>query len=585
MKWPSINIFELLLIVISYVLAAEIGHLLSIPPGNVTPLWPPAGIALAFTLIYGSRIWPAILLSAFIGTLISFPVISGFTLFAVLLISLGVTAEALIGAYFMKRFAGTLNPINSIYSVFIFMVFATLAASLFGASIGTSSLWLFGLVPASQYGVTWLTWLLGDFSGCVSVASTLLVWITYRRQTLVKERLVELVILLSCVIVLSLFIFSQFNQLAFMLIPFIIWTVFRLGPHWSTVQCLIISLIATYFISKGDYIFGGKNINQSMLLFQSFLVILFTLDLALSALIESLYKANDILEEKVIERTADLHSALEELKHKEAQLLQSEKMSSLGMLTAGIAHEINNPINFVSSSIEPLQKDIEDVLTILDKYSHIEQGNAREELARIEEVREELDIESTLNEIPQLLAGIKDGAKRTAAIVKDLRVFSRLDEDHLKKVNIHEGLDAMLVLMDHRFKDKVELQTDFGDIPEIDCYPGKINQAFLSVFNNAIESIKENGIVTIKTFRKDENTIAISIKDTGKGMSPEIKKKIFDPFFTTKPIGAGTGLGLTITYTIIQEHSGSIEVKSEPDRGSEIIITLPIVQPTSGSIG
>lgn len=577
MKWLNVSIFKFLCIILAYTLAAILGHKLSIPPGNVTPLWPPSGIALASTLILGYRIWPALLIAGFFSTLISFPHIATTTFFASFAISIGIVVEALLGAYFLKKFAKTINPIDSIYSVFVFMFLSCFIASAAGATIGTTSLMLFGIIPFTNYFWTWTTWMLGDFSGCVSIASTILIWKEFKKKSFARERVLELVAILASVLFLSFFIFADHNQLPFTLIPIIIWAVIRLGPHWSAPLCLLISLIATINISKGYFIFGGTTLNESMLLFQTFLIVLFSIDLTLSALLENLYKANQVLETRVKERTADLYATLETLKRKEAQLLQSEKMSSLGVLTAGIAHEINNPINFVFSSIQPLGNDIDDVLNILDKYYHLaEKTSSKEDLTEINELKNKLEIDTVLKEIPKLILGIKEGAKRTAAIVKDLRLFSRLDETQLKKIKVQEGLEAMLTLMHHKYKEKITIQTDYGNIPEIECYPGKINQAFLSIFNNALESIQEKGTVTIKTYRVDEKHIAVSIKDTGKGMTKEITSKIFDPFFTTQPIGAGIGLGLTITYAIIEEHIGTIEVKSEPGVGSEFIVTLPI---------
>ncbi|MBA2369079.1 MAG: MASE1 domain-containing protein [Candidatus Protochlamydia sp.] len=577
MKLPNISILNFSLVFLAYTLAAIGGHMLSIPPGNVTPLWPPSGIALASMLIIGYRIWPALLIAGFISTLIAFPLITAGTLFGSLIISFGIVIEAFLGAFFLKKLTKTINPINSIDTVFIFMFLSCFVASAVGATIGTKSLMLFQIIPLADHLWTWTTWLLGDFSGCVSVGSTILIWKAFKKQSLARERLLELIILLATVTALSFFIFTGHNQLPFTIIPFIIWAVIRLGPHWGAGLCLLVSLIATFNISKGYFIFGGSTLNESMLLFQTFVIVLFLIDLTLSALLENLYKANRVLETRVQERTADLYSTLETLKRKEAQLLQSEKMSSLGVLTAGIAHEINNPINFVFSSIQPLGKDIDDVLNVLDKYTHLdEQTDNKEAFAEIDALKKELEIDTTLKEIPQLIKGIKEGATRTAAIVKDLRLFSRLDESQLKKANVQEGLEAMLMLMHHQLKDRIALKKDYGEIPEIDCFPGKINQAFLGIFTNAIEAIQGKGTITIKTYRVDEKNIAVSIKDTGKGIPLEIINKIFDPFFTTQPIGSGIGLGLTITYSIIEEHNGSIDVKSEPGVGSEFIVTLPI---------
>jgi signal transduction histidine kinase len=189
-------------------------------------------------------------------------------------------------------------------------------------------------------------------------------------------------------------------------------------------------------------------------------------------------------------------------------------------------------------------------------------------------------MEYTINETKSLLQGIQDGAQRTATIVKDLKSFSRLDENTMKKSDLHEGIDSTLSLLQYKYKDKINVIKEYGDIPDIDCDPGKINQVFMNIISNAIDAFPDHGKndeIRIKT-KKVEDTIQISIEDNGLGISHENVKKIFDPFFTTKDVGKGTGLGLSISSSIISDHHGTIDVKSEPGKGSIFTITLPITQ-------
>lgn len=295
------------------------------------------------------------------------------------------------------------------------------------------------------------------------------------------------------------------------------------------------------------------------------------------------------LEKKVNERTealqetnANLNNALINLKNAQSQLVDAEKMAALGQLTAGIAHEINNPINFVTSNIKPLQLDIADLKEIIERYEKIDYAeNVAEQVKEIDAFKKQIDLEFINNEIESLLTGITDGAKRTAEIIRSLRNFSRLDEDDLKPIDVNEGLQSTLVLVKNTMPDNLKVVRDFKVLPKIECLPGKINQVFMNLISNAIQAIRSNGkereeeFLTISTWYENDH-VKISILDTGTGMTDEVKHKMFEPFFTTKEVGEGTGLGLSIVFSIIEKHKGHIDVLSEVGQGTEFIITLPV---------
>jgi signal transduction histidine kinase len=298
---------------------------------------------------------------------------------------------------------------------------------------------------------------------------------------------------------------------------------------------------------------------------------------------------NILLEQKVDERThelnevnTDLNTAMTKLKDAQTQLVDAEKMASLGQLTAGVAHEINNPINFVSSNIKPLKRDVDDIIELLSKYEHLGSYNlpddAKTYLTEIESFKAEIDYTYICEEIDILLRGMQEGANRTVEIVKSLKNFSRLDEADLKYVNVNEGINSTLILLNNQLGDRVKITKDLGSIPDIECYPGKLNQVFMNVLNNAIYAVRkregEPGLITAKTWFENEQVV-IKITDNGIGIPPEIKAHIFDPFFTTKDVGEGTGLGLSIVYKIIESHNGTIEVESELGVGTEFTIKLP----------
>lgn len=307
---------------------------------------------------------------------------------------------------------------------------------------------------------------------------------------------------------------------------------------------------------------------------------------------------NIILEAKVLERTealqnsnVELNKALSNLKEAQTQLVEAEKMASLGQLTAGIAHEINNPINFVTSNIKPLKLDFEDLKSLLRRYESIQpQDNIQEKLADIEQFKQQIDIDYVHSEIDTLIKGIEDGANRTAEIVKGLRTFSRLDESDLKFVDLHEGLNSTMVLLRNNIPKNVSVHYDYGELPKIECFAGKLNQVFLNIINNALNAIKmkpaqgEESLTITTRYHAADKQVSVGIRDSGIGMTEKVKEKIFEPFFTTKDVGEGTGLGLSIVFSIIEKHHGRILVESEPGKGAEFIIYLPLHVPIVPSV-
>jgi signal transduction histidine kinase len=282
---------------------------------------------------------------------------------------------------------------------------------------------------------------------------------------------------------------------------------------------------------------------------------------------------------KLIEiKNKELNKLLTDLREAQQQLIMSEKMASLGQLTAGVAHEINNPINFVSANIKPLKEDLADILECIGQYEKvINENNLEDMFSEVQQFKNNKDLTFSMQEVNELLKGIEEGASRTTEIVKGLRNFSRLDQNVIKKADMNEGIESTLTLLHSVYKDKITIEKDYGDIPEIECLPGQINQVLMNILSNAIQAIPDKGEIFIKT-REEKDVVIISIRDTGSGISDEIKHKIFDPFFTTKEVGKGTGLGLSISYGIIERHNGKIEVNSEIGKGTQFIISLPVHQ-------
>lgn len=300
----------------------------------------------------------------------------------------------------------------------------------------------------------------------------------------------------------------------------------------------------------------------------------------LQASLEALEQLNRTLEHKVAERTAllqttngELHSAIEQLKSAQSQLVQQEKMASLGQLVAGVAHELNNPIGSIYANLPILDEYVRDLIGLVDTLQQL--PLAEEHRQVLHNKLEEIDFEFVRKDAGTLVNSGKNAANRVKEIVSSLRNFSRLDEAELKDVLLEDGLDSTLALLHHQTKNRIEVVRHYHLNTPVSCYAGQINQVFMNLLGNAIQAITGPGTITLETRREADNAV-VTIRDSGCGISPENIRKIFDPFFTTKKIGEGTGLGLSITYGIIEKHQGNISVDSAPGQGTCFTIHLPL---------
>ena len=289
---------------------------------------------------------------------------------------------------------------------------------------------------------------------------------------------------------------------------------------------------------------------------------------------------NVTLERKVTERTLALQESTDHLKRTQSQLVSAEKMASLGQLTAGIAHEINNPLNFISSNIPPLKRDLLDLKDVLLAYRKASTDGT--DMRIVHEMEERIGVDFTIKEVHEIMDCIEEGASRTSDIVRGLRTFSRLDEDDLKPADVNEGIRSTLVVLGRQFHEGLEVHLDLHDLPLVECYPGKLNQVFMNTLNNAAYAVKAQhgslgGMIQIST-RMDGEFVQVTISDNGTGMDQRTQDRLFEPFFTTKGVGEGTGLGLSIVQGIIEKHSGQISLQSEVGKGTIFTFKLPIRQ-------
>jgi len=319
-------------------------------------------------------------------------------------------------------------------------------------------------------------------------------------------------------------------------------------------------------------------------------------ELNTSLLNEKIQREQNIeLERNVTERTSELTEmneslaeTLEDLKSAQQQLIQSEKLASLGQLTAGIAHELNNPINFVTSSTQSLKRDFADLKEVIESVAGLQplSDKLSDNVEVVIQRMKDLDIVFTLKEIDELLAGVKDGAERTAEIVSGLRIFSRMDGNQSSDANINELLTSTLIILRSNLKDEADVLMEFSEnLPNINCQPGKLNQVFMNIITNAAQATMETQLnrsereVRVRTRLVNDagkQFIQVDITDNGVGMSEQKMSQIFNPFFTTKEVGKGTGLGLSIVKGILDDHNATIEITSEIGKGTTFLLSFPL---------
>ena len=281
-------------------------------------------------------------------------------------------------------------------------------------------------------------------------------------------------------------------------------------------------------------------------------------------------------------RHAQLRQTLVRLAGAQEQLVQSEKMASIGQLAAGVAHEINNPIGYVHSNLGSLQEYLHSLFSLIEVYERaLRLPDPKVMLPEIQEMRDRYDIDFITGDLPQLMSESREGIERVTAIVRNLKDFSYSGrDDSWKSADLHAGLDSTINIIWNELKYKVTLEKHYGKLPLVQCRPSELNQVFMNILLNASHAIDERGTITVST-GVDGDEVWIDVQDSGHGIPDEILQRIFDPFFTTKPVGSGTGLGLSISYGIVKKHNGRIEARNIPGAGACFRITLPIRQPAA----
>jgi two-component system, NtrC family, sensor kinase len=577
----------------AYYIAAQLSMLLALPnsPG-ITPIWFPAPIAWSIFYLGGRHLFPGIWLSDVLMNLPRLMANNSFDV-AILLSIFKATVSvsvALLGSWLLSQFfVGRI--FDRVRNVIIFSVTSTFLP-LFTPTIVLIALCSFGGLPWSLYREIWLTWWIGDALSVLIAMPMIVTWRRFRWSDLRRDRIWDLVGLLVMLGVITLMTGVMNYPVEYLMIPGLIWAALRLGNSGSTAGILLVSLIALIETAYGKGGFRRESLNESLILLQAFMATAaFTTLILLGVLAEKrksgrdLAQANELLEARVRDRTETLERALADLRQTQSQLVQSEKMTSLGQLVAGLAHEINNPISFIYGNLGHAQTYAEDLIDILDGY----QSQVVEPHLALKTLIQERELDYIREDFPKVLTSMKTGADRIRQLILTLRNFSRLDEGGLKRVNLHDGLDSTLFVLNYRLTQMsngypIAVHKEYAVLPEVECYADEMNQVFMHLLNNAIDCVMEHNlphpVLRIKTaILVEKEQLQIQIWNDGPAIPKEIQDRIFDPFFTTKPIGQGTGLGLAISHRIIEEkHGGTISVESKPGHGTTFSLCIPLKQ-------
>ena len=628
------NVKVMLGTALAYAVLAELSRRLASTPNSVTPVWPPDGLAVGMTLLYGKPALVGVFLGSFLANLRAFwsdlsPVDFLLSILAVVGIAAGTTIGTQLGAILLKKHSQSRYPFARVSDAVKFLAYTGLIGPTINATVGVSMLIVASKIQLLDYPRIWVIWWISNVAGIFILTPLILSckqWLEARKPSLVSplkkqfylriwlklfgREKIEFGTLILLILVVGKVAFWNNYPIAYILIPLLVWAAFRFGGLGATLSTFAIATLAILGTVRGLGSFASNDLNQSLIGLQSFIAVIVFTSLILVAVLSEQSEAktqlkqaftdlqlvNGVLEEQAQDlalKNYQLEYALEELKVTQAQMVQSEKMSALGNLVAGVAHEINNPLGFLNGSIQNAKDHAQDLFRHIQLY----QKNYPNPVTEIEDHEDYIDLDFLNEDLPHLLQSMEEATNRIKRISVSLRTFTRADTDRKVLANVEENLDSTLLILKYRLKGtnnrpEIKVSRQYAQLPKISCFPGQLNQVFMNILANAIDALDEASVgfqfanpenrryqITIRTALENDR-VAIYIADTGNGMDELTQSKIFDRLFTTKGVDQGTGLGLSIARQIIvDKHGGTIEVASELNHGTEFCIRLPIDDP------
>ncbi len=580
------NCVWIFLIALTYFVGGLIGHMLAVQPGFATPVWLPSGIALASVILFGNRILPAVFLGSFFYNSLLVPdshnVLSMVkNILALTGVSMGASLQACVGGFLIHRYIG-FRPFDTTANVFKFIIIAIISC-LINSNIGLFSL---SLVSHVDWFESWWTWWIGDINGILIFTPFILVFFQYTFPKITLRNLIEIVVLAILIYYGVNLMFSKTYHLTYTMIPLIVWAGFRYYQIGVSFTLVLIFIMTVWYATHdfGPFFVEGSQ-NTSLLLLDLFFSILTSMGFLLVAALTERRKAlnqlkgyNIDLEKKVQERTLALQQMIDEIKQMQGYIITKEKLATLGTLTAGVAHEIKNPISFIVNFSEASIELLNQITTVLESQK------SEWEVLFSTEVPENLKLVLLNN------TKILEHAKRGSTIVQGMLLHARAMPGEFQATDLNELIQVYLKLSFHSKKQqytdfnvqiKTELQTD---LKPLFLNKQDISRVILNVLDNAFDALAEKCKLLGSTFQPQilvitrdlGNSVEINFRDNGVGIPTEFQDKIFIPFFTLKPAGMGTGLGLSISYDIIVKgHHGTIEIDSKAGEYALFKIILP----------
>jgi signal transduction histidine kinase/ActR/RegA family two-component response regulator len=547
---------ELLAIGVAYFAFAKVGLALASIHPSASPIWPPTGLALAAVMLRGYRVWPAILLAAWLAN-----ATTAGSLATSIAIALGNTLESLVGGYLISRWSGGPRTFDSPAGVARFALIVLVAATPVSATIGVGSLALAGFADAARLASTWLTWWLGDLAGALVITPVIVLWVQSRSGAPPREDLLETGAVIAAAIAVGILAFSPLleqtpnrDPLGFLAVLPLMWAALRCNQRDTASVALVLSGFALWGALSGEGPFARSTLNDSLLLLIMYMISASVPTLALSA--------NVAVHRQTERRLRDAHAALDgivqerttALEETREALLQAQKMEALGQLTGGIAHDFNNVLTAIINSLEAV------------RGAAAKDAKTRQRLSRA-----------------------LQAARNGAALVQQMLVFARRGPLQVQATDVNAIIMSSVAMFKRGCPATIEVRTDLApDLRWATADASQVQTAILNLAVNARDAMPAGGSLTIRTANAPlaapaqlppGDYVSITIADTGEGMSPQVLARAFEPFFTTKEIGKGTGLGLSMVYSAMQQMAGDVAIESRPGEGTTVRLLLPAAAP------